>query len=32
LTDLPRYDRRDDPLASAIWADTQQPLPNPPQR
>jgi hypothetical protein len=32
LTDLPRYDRRDDSLASAIWADTQQPLPNPPQR
>ncbi len=29
LTDLPRYDRQDDPLASAIWADSQYPQPKP---
>ena len=32
LTDLPRYERKDDPLGSAVWADTQQPLPSPPRR
>jgi hypothetical protein len=30
LTDLPRYERPDDSLASAIWADSQYPLPMPP--
>ena len=29
LTDLPRYDRQDDSLGSAVWSDTQQPLPSP---
>ena len=30
LTDLPRYDRQDDALGSAIWGHTSQP--SPPQR
>jgi hypothetical protein len=29
LTDLPRYDWPDDHLPSAIWADSQYPLPKP---